>query len=58
MCVANIPSNERSLIIRLIAGDEDAFCELYAAYKNRLTYSCVSLNHANTQKISFRTPSL
>ncbi|WP_455672227.1 RNA polymerase sigma-70 factor [Phocaeicola sp.] len=30
--------NERETIIRLIAGDEDAFCELYAAYKNRLLY--------------------
>lgn len=30
--------DERSLVIRLIAGDEDAFCELYAAYKNRLIY--------------------
>ena len=33
MCATNIPGNERSLVIRLIAGDEDAFCELYAAYK-------------------------
>lgn len=31
-------SVERSLVIRLIAGDEGAFCELYAAYKNRLIY--------------------
>lgn len=31
-------NDERSLVIRLIAGDEDAFCELYAAYKNRLIY--------------------
>lgn len=31
-------STERSLVIRLIAGDEDAFCELYATYKNRLIY--------------------
>ena len=38
MCATNIPGNERSLVIRLIAGDEDAFCELYAAYKNRLIY--------------------
>ena len=30
--------NEHETIIRLIAGDEDAFCELYAAYKNRLLY--------------------
>ena len=29
---------ERSLVLRLIEGDEDAFCELYAAYKNRLIY--------------------
>ena len=38
MCATNIPGNERSLVIRLIAGDEEAFCELYAAYKNRLIY--------------------
>lgn len=30
--------DERSLVVRLIAGDEEAFCELYAAYKNRLIY--------------------
>lgn len=29
---------ERDLVIRLIKGDEDAFCELYVAYKNRLIY--------------------
>lgn len=37
MCVDNF-SEERSLILRLIEGDEDAFCELYATYKNRLIY--------------------
>lgn len=31
-------ADERALVIRLIDGDEDAFCELYAAYKNRLLY--------------------
>lgn len=31
-------SEERLLVLRLINGDEDAFCELYARYKNRLTY--------------------
>lgn len=30
--------NERALVLRLIAGDEEAFCELYADYKNRLIY--------------------
>ena len=30
--------NERELVLRLIDGDEEAFCELYAAYKNRLLY--------------------
>ena len=29
---------EHSLVLRLIDGDEEAFCELYAAYKNRLIY--------------------
>lgn len=31
-------TKERATVIRLIAGDEEAFCELYAAYKNRLLY--------------------
>ena len=31
-------TKERATVIRLIAGDEEAFCELYAAYKNRLIY--------------------
>lgn len=30
--------DERSLVYRLINGDEDAFCTLYAFYKNRLIY--------------------
>lgn len=38
MCTTDTSSNERELVIRLIAGNEDAFCELYAAYKNRLIY--------------------
>lgn len=37
MCADNF-SEERSLILRLIEGGEDAFCELYATYKNRLIY--------------------
>lgn len=37
MCADNF-SEERSLILRLIEGDEDAFCELYATCKNRLIY--------------------
>lgn len=37
MCADNF-SEKRSLILRLIEGDEDAFCELYATYKNRLIY--------------------
>lgn len=38
MPAADILTDERSLVLRLIDGDEDAFCELYAAYKNRLIY--------------------
>lgn len=38
MSAADISKEERLLILRLIDGDEDAFCELYAAYKNRLIY--------------------
>lgn len=38
MCTADALNNERILVQRLIEGDEDAFCELYAAYKNRLIF--------------------
>lgn len=38
MYATEILSDERSLVLCLIEGDEDAFCELYAAYKNRLIY--------------------
>ena len=38
MYATEILSDVRSLVLRLIEGDEDAFCELYAAYKNRLIY--------------------
>lgn len=38
MCAADILNDERSLVLRLIDGDEAAFCELYAAYRNRLIY--------------------
>ena len=33
-----IRADERTLVLRLIEGNEDAFCELYAAYKSRLIY--------------------
>ena len=38
MYATEILSDERSLVLRLIEGDEDAFCLFYAAYKNRLIY--------------------
>ena len=38
MYATEILSDERSLVLRFIEGDEDAFCELYAAYKNSLIY--------------------
>lgn len=38
MYLAEKQIDERSLVFRLIDGDEDAFCELYASYKNRLIY--------------------
>ena len=38
MCTADALNNERILVQRLIEGDEEAFCELYAAYKNRLIF--------------------
>lgn len=38
MYATDIHNDERALVLRLIEGDEDAFCELYAAYKNRLIF--------------------
>lgn len=38
MNTTNTLTNEREMVIRLINGDEAAFCELYAAYKDRLLY--------------------
>lgn len=38
MYLAEKQIDERSLVLRLIDGDEEAFCELYASYKNRLIY--------------------
>ena len=38
MYLAEKQIDERSLVLRLIDGDEDAFCELYDSYKNRLIY--------------------
>ena len=37
MYVAGPPNDERSLVLRLIDGNEDAFCELDAAYKNHVS---------------------
>lgn len=38
MCIYEKQINEHDLLLRLVDGDEEAFCELYAAYKNRLIY--------------------
>lgn len=38
MYTTDILTDEREVVIRLINGDEEAFCELYSAYKNRLLY--------------------
>ncbi len=38
MYLAEKQIDEHSLVLRLVDGDEDAFCELYASYKNRLIY--------------------
>ena len=43
MYATDILNDERALVLRLIGGDEDAFCELYAAYKNRLIYFAMRL---------------
>lgn len=34
----NTITNDRDLVVRLINNDQDAFCELYARYKDRLLY--------------------
>ncbi|MEA5127429.1 MAG: RNA polymerase sigma-70 factor [Proteiniphilum sp.] len=34
----NTISTDRDLVVRLINNDQDAFCELYARYKDRLLY--------------------
>lgn len=34
-------SQEKELVLRLIEGDEDAFCRLYSIYKNRLLFFAV-----------------
>ena len=48
--------DERELVLRLIDGDEDAFCELYAAYKNRLLYFAMKfVKSLSLPKIFFRT---
>ena len=56
MYATKIPSDERSLVLRLIEGEEDAFCELYAAYKNRFDILCYALFEIalNMRKIFFR----
>ena len=41
MHAADILIDEHTLVLRLIEGDENAFCELYAAYKNRLIYFAI-----------------
>ena len=34
----NSSEKERELVLKLIQGNEDAFCELYSSYKHRLIY--------------------
>ena len=50
------PINEREIVLRLIDGDEDAFCELYATYKNRLLYSARRAFPVNWQGRRFIDP--
>ena len=57
MCMhaADILIDEHTLVLRLIEGDENAFCELYAAYKNRLIYFAMRfLKSRDMQKMFFR----
>ena len=46
MYAAETLIDEKALVLRLIDGDEDAFCELYAAYKGRLMRFLKSREHA------------
>lgn len=39
---------EQDLVVRLINGDEDAFCELYSSYKDRLIYYAISFLKSET----------
>lgn len=34
----NSSEKERELVLKLIQGNEDAFCRLYSSYKHRLIY--------------------
>lgn len=53
------PINEREIVLRLIDGDEDAFCELYATYKNRLLYFAMRfVKSRDFAEDIFRMPSL
>ncbi|MDR2085834.1 MAG: RNA polymerase sigma-70 factor [Dysgonamonadaceae bacterium] len=38
MGTVDINSKERNLVVRLTQDDEEAFCELYSAYKHRIAY--------------------
>lgn len=38
MNLNDVTTQERELVLRLIAGDEDAFCKLYCNYKDRLLF--------------------
>ena len=47
--------DEREVVLRLIDGDEEAFCELYAAYKNRLLYFALKfVKSHDLRRIYFR----
>lgn len=38
MTESNAIVNDKDLVVRLIHNDQEAFCELYARYKDRLLY--------------------
>lgn len=44
----NSTEQEKILVRRLVRGDEDAFCELYATYKNRLMYFAMRMLKSTT----------
>lgn len=39
----NVIPNEKEIVERLVRGDKDAFCELYAGYKRTVIHFCMRI---------------